>query len=187
MGSGKTADVFRALGYTDLSEKHSIELIDFNEADTLVLRRDDTLHLREFHMPRKALDAFIISLPVLKDHSFTDTTVAMKNMFGLVPGRFYKGNWNKSKLHNPSTDKSVVDVCRYKRPGFCIVDASVALAGMHLAGTKKKLNKIIAGEDCVAVDAIASEMLGHKREDLEYLVMAEKVLGKMKDIDIIKG
>jgi hypothetical protein len=40
------------------------------------------------------------------------------------PGTFYAGSWNKSKLHSPSTDKSVVDVCLYKKPNLSVVDAS---------------------------------------------------------------
>lgn len=186
-GNGKTFDIFETLGYTTLSKKYNIELVDFNEADCVLLKNKSALQLKQLYLPKVVLDAFIISIPVLKDHSFTDTTVAMKNMFGLAPGKFYKNGWNKSKLHSPSTDKSVVDICTYKRIGFCIVDASVALAGMHLAGTEKKIGKIIAGADCVAVDAIASEMLGHKPEELEYLAEANGLLGDMKNIDVIRG
>ncbi len=185
-GKGKTPDIFKKLGYTALAEKHKIELVDFNEADAVLLENKKALQLKQLYLPKIALDAFIISIPVLKDHSFTDTTVAMKNMFGLAPGKYYKGGWNKSKLHNPSTDKSVVDICTYKKPSLCIVDASVALAGMHLAGTKKKIGKIIASSDCVAVDSVASAMLGHKPESLEYLVMADGLLGDMKNINIIR-
>ncbi len=186
-GKGETFDVFEKLGYYTLAKKYKIELVDFNEADAVLLKNKNALQLRQLYLPKIVLDAFIISIPVLKDHSFTGTTVAMKNMFGLAPGKYYKGNWNKSKLHSPSTDKSVVDICTYKRPGFCIVDASVALAGTHLSGTEKKISKIIAGADCVAVDSAASKMLGHKPENLEYLVMADGLLGDMKNINIIKS
>lgn len=186
-GQGNTFDVFETLGYTKLAKKYNIELVDFNEADAVLLENKNALQLKQLYLPKVVLDAFIISIPVLKDHSFTGTTVAMKNMFGFAPGKFYKGNWNKSKLHNPSTDKSVVDICMYKKPGFCIVDASVALAGMHLSGTEKKTGKIIAGADCVAVDSVASAMLGHKPQNLEYLVMADGLLGSMKNITIVKG
>jgi uncharacterized protein (DUF362 family) len=106
-GTGKTQEVFAALGYADLARSYGIKLIDFNQAETVVLKNDDALQLKRFHMPGIVPDAFVISLPVLKDHSFTKTTIAMKNMFGIAPGRFYAGSWNKSKLHSPSTDKSV--------------------------------------------------------------------------------
>jgi uncharacterized protein (DUF362 family) len=186
-GKGDTFDIFETLGYTKLAKKYKIELVDFNEADSILLENKNALQLKQLYLPKIVLDAFIISIPVLKDHSFTGTTVAMKNMFGLAPGKFYKGNWNKSKLHSPSTDKSVVDICTYKKIGFCIVDASVALAGMHLSGTEKKIGKIIAGTDCVAVDSVASAMLGHKPQELEYLALADGLLGDMKNINMMRG
>lgn len=186
-GTGRTPEVFAALGYTDLAKSYAIKLIDFNEAETVTLKNDDALQLKQFHMPRIVREAFVISLPVLKDHSFTRTTIAMKNMFGIAPGRFYAGSWNKSKLHNPSTDRSVVDVCSYKRPDLSVVDASVALKGTHLAGKHKTLDFILASFDPVAVDALGSELLGHNPKKLEYLTLANGLLGSMDNTEIVKG
>ena len=186
-GSGKTSDVFAALGYTDLAKRHGLELIDFNEVEAVTLVDNDALQLKQFHMPCIVQEAFVISLPVLKDHSFTKTTIAMKNMFGIAPGKYYGGSWNKSRLHNPSTDKSVVDICRYKKPDLSIVDASVALTGMHLAGKPRKIGLILAGFDPVAVDTIGSQLLGHDPRKLPYLTLAHGQLGDMDNIEILKG
>ncbi len=186
-GSGKTADVFKALGYAALAKKYGIRLLDFNEAETVTIQNAGALQLKQFHIPRIVRDAFVISLPVLKDHSFTGTTVAMKNMFGIAPGRFYAGGWNKSRLHSPSTHKSVVDVCLYKKPDLSVVDASVALNGSHLSGRHKNVGLILAGFDPVAVDAAASELLGHNPKRLEYLTLANGRLGSMDNIHIVEG
>jgi len=143
--------------------------------------------LKQFHIPSIVRDAFLISLPVLKDHSFTKTTIAMKNMFGIAPGKFYAGGWNKAQLHSPSTDKSVVDICRYKKPDLSVVDASVALTGMHLSGTPKKLGLILASFDPVAVDTIGSELLGHNPRKLPYLTLSDGLHGQMDNIEIVTG
>ena len=186
-GTGRTADVFAALGYTDLAKRYGVELIDFNDAETTTLENSNALQLKQFHIPRIVQQVFIISLPVLKDHSFTQTTIAMKNMFGIAPGRFYAGSWNKAKLHSPSTDKSVVDVCTYKKPDLSVVDASVALKGMHFAGRKKNIGVILAGFDPVAVDTLGSKLLGHNPKRLEYLTLADGLLGSMDNIKIVQG
>ena len=110
----------------------------------------------------------------------------MKNMFGLAPAPFYAGGWNKSRLHAPSTDKSVVDICLYKKPDLCLVDAVTALTGSHLSGIRKKLGIIIAGFDSVAVDALGSRLLGHNPEHLMYLKLAHNRLGNMNDINVIR-
>jgi uncharacterized protein (DUF362 family) len=186
-GSGRTQDTFEANGYAAMARRNGLRLIDFNEVPAVTVRRDDALQLKEFHLPEVAADAFVISLPVLKDHSFTGTTIAMKNMFGLAPAPFYRGSWNKSGLHSPSTDKSVVDVCLYKRPGLCVVDAVVALVGMHLSGTPKRLGLILVSLDCVAVDAVGSRLLDHDPRDLEYLTLATGRLGDMDNIRVLEG
>ncbi|MBI2437555.1 MAG: DUF362 domain-containing protein, partial [Lentisphaerae bacterium] len=153
--------------------------IDFNTAKAVVLRNKDALQLKEFHLPEILSGAFVISAPVLKDHSMTVTTIAMKNMFGIAPGRIYQGSWNKSKLHQPSTHRAIVDICSYKKPDLCVVDASVALTGMHLAGTAKRLGMILASFDPVAIDAAGSQLLLHDPRNIEYLKLADGRLGRM--------
>lgn len=186
-GDGVTADTFKANGYTKLAKKYDIKLIDFNKEKAIVLKRKDAFQLKQLYVPKIIKDAFIISLPVLKDHCFTVTTISMKNMFGIAPAPYYKGGWNKSKLHSPSTHKSVVDVCLYKKPDLCVVDASVALAGMHLSGKHKDLGLVFASFDPVAVDAVGSGLLGHNPKRIQYLTLANGVLGNMDDIEIVEG
>jgi uncharacterized protein (DUF362 family) len=186
-GSGTTPQVFKTLGYTALAEKYGMKLIDLNDGETVTVKNDKALLLKEFHMSKIVRDAFVISLPVLKDHSFTKTTIAMKNMFGIASAKFYSGSWNKSKLHNPSTDKSVVDVCLYKKPDLSVVDASVALEGMHLSGRHKKMGLILAGLDPVAVDTVGSELLGHNPRKIPYLTLSHGLHGSMENIEIISA
>ncbi len=186
-GTGTTEQTFCANGYKELAEKYGIPLIDFNQEKTVLLRNDSAFQLKEFHIPEIVLEAFIISLPGLKDHSFAKTTVAMKNMFGIAPEPFYCGSWNKSKLHWPSTDKSVVDIWLYKKPALCVGDAAVALAGTHLSGKHKNIGLILAGFDPVATDAVGSRLLGHNPKKIEYLCLANGLLGSMDDIEILDG
>jgi uncharacterized protein (DUF362 family) len=184
-GSGSTADAFDALGYTRFAESVGVDLLDFNREKTVIVCRSGVFHLKEFHIPEVVRDAFVISLPVLKDHTFTVTTISMKNMFGIAPAPFYGGSWNKSRLHTPSTHRSVVDVNLYKKPDLCVVDAAVALSGSHLAGAPRPLGFILAGADPVAVDAVGSELLGHDPRTIEYLVRANGLLGSFDGIEIV--
>jgi uncharacterized protein (DUF362 family) len=58
---------------------------------------------------------------------------------------------------------------------------------MHLAGTKKNIGLILASFDPVAVDTVGSELLGHNPERLDYLSLADGLLGSMKNIEVLKG
>jgi len=111
----------------------------------------------------------------------------MKNMFGIAPEKFYSAGWNTAKLHNPSTDKSVVDICRYKKPDLSVVDASVALSGMHLSGTPNKLGLILASFDPVAVDTVGSRLMGHDPKKLPYLTLSNNLHGQMNNVEIVTG
>jgi len=186
-GAGETPDVFEALGYTAMARRKGIRLIDFNTAPAALLKRKDALQLKEFWLPEVLRDAFLISLPVLKDHSMTVTGVAMKNLFGLAPAPYYKGSWNKSKLHSPSTHKSIVDICLYKPPDLCVVDAAVVLTGAHISGTPRKTGFILASFDPVAVDAVGSGLLGHDPKKIKYLRLADGLVGRMDDVEIVEG
>jgi uncharacterized protein (DUF362 family) len=180
-GSGVTTDTYQANGYTEMAARHGTRLLDFNTEEAVRLERDDALQLKELYLPAIAQDAFVISIPILKDHCFTVTTIAMKNMFGLAPAPFYAGSWNKSRLHTPSTHRSVVDICLYKKPDLCVVDAVVALSGMHLSGTPRELGLVLAGWDPVAVDAAGSRLMGHDPARIEYLALADGLIGSIAD------
>lgn len=184
-GFGETGDVFKANGYDRFAEKYGLKLIDFNSEPSEIFRNERAFHWKEMRLPSIVRKAYIISAPILKDHSFTTTTIAMKNMFGLAPAPVYKGNWNKSALHNPSTHCSVVDICLHKKPDLCVVDAVEALTGMHLAGEIKRVGVILAGIDPVAVDAVGSELLGHDPAKIDYLRMADDLLGNLSEIRVV--
>ena len=186
-GSGETADSFEANGYSELGERAGVRLVDLNTDDTVLVERPDALSKKKFHMPRILVDAFVISIPVLKDHSMVTMTGAMKNMFGMAPKQHYKMAWNKSKLHFPSTHKSVVDLCLYKKPELSVIDASVVLRGAHLKGRADKCGLIMAGSDPVAADAVGAEVLGHEASEIKYLRLANGRVGSYEGIEIIEG
>jgi len=184
-GSGTTHDAFAANGYDGLAREFGARLIDFNTAKSSPVADPRAIQESEFYLPDVLVDAFVISIPILKDHSFTGTTIALKNMFGIAPETHYGGSWNKSRLHSPSTDAAVHDVNLYKRPELSVVDAVTALTGMHLCGTPKRFGVVLASRDPVAVDAVGSEMLGHDPHRLEYLRLCNGVHGDMDEIEIV--
>ena len=45
----------------------------------------------------------------------------------------------------------------------------------------------LLGTDPVAVDAVGSELLGHRPTELDYLCMADGVLGQLTAIETVDG
>ncbi len=115
----------------------------------------------------------IINLPKLKNHVLTKITVAVKNIFGVVPGT------TKSMYHYRYKDirnfsHMLLDIHLLVKPVLNIVDGILALEGEGPAasGKPRKANVIIAGNDAVATDIVAAEIMNYNPYSIVYLGLA---------------
>jgi uncharacterized protein (DUF362 family) len=109
--------------------------------------------------------SMVIGLPILKDHSMSGVTFAMKNMFGVV-------HW-PWQLHGSGCNPGVADLncipAIREKVRFTIGDAlsSVYDGGPGFHPERLWLpNALIVGEDRVAVDHTAWQMIERKRAEV---------------------
>ena len=102
---------------------------------------------------------FIISLPVLKSHSTTGITGALKNQFGLLSPKdriaFHALPWKN--LH-----KAIAEINLVIKPNFWIVDAVQTLINtneIRHGGKLKELGYMLAGKDPVSLDIEGLKLL----------------------------
>lgn len=136
---------------------------------------------------RAVLDAdYVINLPIFKTHLGTGITGAIKNTFGYVAGAC------KASLHLEARTperfaEAVCDVFRVRPPELQIIDAITAIEGngpCH-GGHMRKLGKLIAGNDALAVDCVMARMMGFDPELLPVQKLARDLgLGKFAAADI---
>jgi uncharacterized protein (DUF362 family) len=121
----------------------------------------------------------LISLPKLKTHHWAVTTLALKNLFGTLPGICY--GWPKNELHWRGIDNSIVDIAATRMPDLAIVDGIIGMEGDGpLNGTPKAMGVLVMGSDLVAVDATCCRLMQLDAERVGYLVMANrKKLGNL--------
>jgi len=106
--------------------------------------------------------AVVINVPILKDHEMAGLTFAMKNMYGVVdrPDSLHANNCNPAVA-----DLNCIPMIREK---ICITIGD-ALSSVYQGGPgfhPERLwypNALIVGEDRVAVDHTALQMLDRKR------------------------
>ncbi len=167
-----TDHVFRKLGYTELSKRLDIRLVDLNKAPTRLLKNPTCSFFPEFHMPEIMMDCYLISVPVLKAHSFATITGSLKNMMGCAQPKYYQsdGFWKKSLFHK-DMHRSIIELNRYRCADFTIMDATVGLPDFHLGGSHcdPPVNKLIAGFNPVHVDRKAAELLGFNWKKIPHL------------------
>ncbi|HSV31335.1 MAG TPA: DUF362 domain-containing protein [Atribacteraceae bacterium] len=101
----------------------------------------------------------LLSLPKWKTHGLTRITGAVKNQFGCVPGL------RKTEYHFKMPDvehfsRFLVDLNRFLRPRFCIMDAVMAMEGEGpRSGDPRMMGVIGFSDDPVALDAVFCRLI----------------------------
>jgi uncharacterized protein (DUF362 family) len=161
-----------------LAEEAGYKQIPNFEKRFVDLNRDDVTPVpgfvggQEIYLPNTALTAdLIVSVAKMKTHHWVGATLAMKNLFGLVPGSVY--GWPKNHLHHQGIPNSIVGLNRIFRRTFGIVDGIVGMEGNGpIQGVARAANVLVMGPDMVAVDATACRIMGLDPELIGYLDMS---------------
>ncbi|MHB1126510.1 MAG: DUF362 domain-containing protein [Bacillota bacterium] len=125
---------------------------------------------------------YLINLPIFKTHVLTAISIAIKNTYGYVAGA------SKSQLHVKAPTRRrfaelLTEIYKIRIPDLTIVDALWVMEGNGPThGQIRQLDKIIAGTDAVAVDAVCSRMMGLNPEELPLLAIASK-----KELGVIEA
>ncbi len=171
-GHKPTAEVFRELGYARLAEEKQVRLVDLNGEPLMRSENPSCKVFREYHIPKIAMEYFIISVPVLKAHSFSTVTLSLKNMMGFAPPSHYQvgGFWKKSFFHN-RIDESIIEMNIHRMPDLTLLDATVGMPDYHLGGRHcyPPVNKIVASFDALEADKEGARLLGFDWKRIGHL------------------
>lgn len=116
-------------GYQESLRDEKIRFVDLNRDELIRTRlRASYTRMKELWLPRTLLEAdFLVSMPKIKTHHWSGVRLAMKNMFGIVPGSRY--GWPKNILHWKGIQESILDLCATVPIHFVIADGIVAMEG----------------------------------------------------------
>ncbi len=118
----------------------------------------------------------VINLPIVKHHSLSGCTLAMKNWYGVIGGQ-------RNRLHQ-AIHLSIVDLAAAVRPTLTVMDATRVLkrngpTGGSLADVSLE-ETLIASLDEVALDSFCLGFLDLEPEAVPFLPLAEaRGLGKV--------
>ena len=169
-GEGDTHTNYRQLGYRKVPAD---ELIDLDLEEIEEYEHPEAKRFPKIWLPKLAMEGFLISIPVLKDHSVCGITLSLKNMVGILPASRYAGYWSfkKSEVHNGNLDEAIADICLYRPPDLALVDGRIGMKRSHLSGMPCNPQKrvVIGGRNPWAVDAKGAETLGWDPGEIEHL------------------
>lgn len=137
--------------------------------------------LKEVKVHQQILDCdVLINVPVLKHHSSTSLTIAMKNLMGIVWDRRY---WHRNDLH-----QCIADICLFRKPDLNIVDAFLVMTQNGPRGTSTgdlvMKNSLLVSPDIVAIDAASALIIGTPPAEVGYLRLAQEM--KIGSLDLSK-
>jgi uncharacterized protein (DUF362 family)/Pyruvate/2-oxoacid:ferredoxin oxidoreductase delta subunit len=154
--------VYNAHNIEKICERAGIE-VKVLDRDPPVKRNTNGKVLNTFYFPETATLNPIINFPKLKTHALTTLTCAVKNIFGLQQGGI-KAHHHVTVGNDPEAfSHLLLDLYEAIKPQIRlnIVDAHIAMEGEGPAsGEPVPIGLIIAGHDAVAVDLVASTVIG---------------------------
>jgi uncharacterized protein (DUF362 family) len=166
MANYDTMDTFKKVGLADLLKPYGIKMIDLNKEPHVEVAIPGGKSLKSVKVAKPFMDYdCILSVPKLKVHCWSLSTLSMKNMMG--------GILPKGIMHDDLHQK-IVDLNRAFGPELTVIDGIVGCQGHELACDPINSDVIIAGEDFVATDAVGSFLMGLCPEEIPYLKLAKK-------------
>lgn len=181
-------DGFSISGIRQVCQKSGVRLINLREEGFLETTCDG-LRLDKVYISKIALDAdVIINLPKFKTHSLTVFTGGIKNMYGTIPkGQRTRFHYDYMRIEDFS--QMLTDVFSAVKPHLTIMDAIMAMEGEGPGnGSLRNLGVVLASHDTVALDAVATKIIGLNPMDVlttRYAFERGLGIGDLPDIDLV--
>ena len=161
------------INHVVLDEKPT-EWIEYKPKNKMIIL--DKIFPEGIFIPKIFLNSNIVHLPTVKTHVFTQMTGAMKNAFGGLLNR--RRHWTHSVIHETLVD--LLQIQKEIHSGiFAVMDGTFAGDGPGPRAMRIHDKSILlASADQVAIDAVASKLMGFDPMSIKKLNLAhEKGLG----------
>jgi uncharacterized protein (DUF362 family) len=149
-----------------LHELYGVDVRNLNNEPMLEKHPENPLALQKVNVAGITDNVdIIISVPSLKVHSMAVTTLAMKNLMGMI--------LPKGIMHG-KLPKKIADLCSLFRSKmrFSVIDGFIGSDGYEEGGNPVDMGLLVLGEDPVAVDTIGSLIMGYEPTEVPYLALA---------------
>jgi uncharacterized protein (DUF362 family) len=133
--------------------------------------------LKEVAVHELVLDCDVfINVPILKDHSSTQLTMAMKNLMGVV--------WDRSWYHRNGLHQCIADFCHVRKPDLNVLDAyRIMLRGGPGYASREDIQlrkNLLLSTDIVAIDSAGAQIHENNPQNIGFITDAYRMnLGNM--------
>jgi len=181
-------DGFQISGFRQMCQKAGVRLTNLREAG-FVETVCNGHFLERVCLSKIALDAdVIINLPKFKTHSLCVFTGGVKNMYGTIPSGL-RVKFHGEYIRNENFSQALTDIFSAIRPQLTIMDGIIAMEGEGpAAGSLRRLGVILTSQDAVAVDAVATKIIGLNPLDIHTTRYSDERglgVGNLQNIEVV--
>lgn len=169
-----SAVAMRAAGYNGFMKKLSLEAADMATPVAVSGRR-----FKKLLLAKAVVEAdLLVNLPKLKTHGQTGLTLAVKNLFGCVPG-LNKAQWHLATGRDAKLFSFLLlDIAGAAGAHFSVLDGVEGMDGRGPSrGRARKVGGVFASDDCTALDLAVTQFLGGKTSSVTTLRYYEEFSG----------
>jgi len=175
-------------GYRKICQEFGVKLLNLKETGFKEVSCNGRV-LDKTYISPEALNADVfINLPKLKTHSFTVFTGAIKNLYGIIPYGLrlhYHNLYRNIEIFS----QMLVDIFSCAPSHLTIMDSIIGMEGEGPStGKPREIGLIIASKDGVAVDAVASKIVGFNPLNIYTTLFAHQRglgTGDLKEINLL--
>jgi len=183
-GSFSTEDAFTVSGTAAVARRLGVRCVNLNSDVPVPVEVPEPRAMDRVLVARTVLESdVVISVPVLKTHNRANATIALKNMYGALPGT------EKRAGHMLGINNTLIDLFSVLRPSFSVVDGSVAMEGRWRSPQDSRLmGLVLAGRDALATDLVGCALMGIDPDSVLYLRRMTEWDGEVSgigDVDIV--
>ncbi|MBN2880951.1 DUF362 domain-containing protein [Candidatus Woesearchaeota archaeon] len=172
---GGTKKAFETSGIKEVAEKYKVKCQDFESSKKIIIDTKglkDEYHKKTLAFAEELINAdLIINLSKMKTHVMMEYTGAIKNLFGLIAGS-QKALFHAKAPTQQKFSEVLIDIYQYAntKTMLNIMDGIIGMEGNGPAnGIPKKANLLIMSDDALALDIVATNIMGFDSIKLEFV------------------
>ena len=173
--------------YGRLAKRLGAQFLELDKYPFVKVKVNDPKYFEEVRLSKPFLDSdVVINVPTLKTHCGCGVTIAVKNMYGLIP----REDRNLYHMLN-RVEEAIIDLTKARKADLIVVDGTYTTLHTGRRPLKDfketfKLNLTLAGYDPIAIDTVGAKILGIDRERLRFLTWGEEEGLGTKDLSRIE-